>query len=174
MFFSMQDIPVVCSDKEYTRFPPPAGQTCGGQFFLPSLLWIFLLILDMRLSPPAYLQNFLSTATAGYVRDPESTTLCEVCQYSSGNEYLAGINLGNRTDGARNSLFLPRSSSGHASDLLSVAVPVTSRHHSSLHRGLPGILCFLHVHPVEEGQSLRTSATTRLYLPHPTRTLLSL
>lgn len=54
-FFSMRDIPVVCSEREYARFPPPPDQTCA-----------------------TYLAPFLGV-TPGYVNDPNSTTLCEYC-----------------------------------------------------------------------------------------------
>lgn len=57
---------VQCGDAEYSQFPPPAGQTCG-----------------------AYLGTFLQTA-AGYLEDPNSTTMCQYCPLSSADQFLAG------------------------------------------------------------------------------------
>ncbi|CED83351.1 abc transporter [Phaffia rhodozyma] len=76
-FFAMRNIPVVCKDSEYAVFSPPSGQTCEN-----------------------YLATFFESAP-GYIKDPTSTTSCEVCAYSSGNDYLANVNLSNSTDGGR-------------------------------------------------------------------------
>ncbi|KAF8321131.1 putative ABC multidrug transporter [Clavulina sp. PMI_390] len=77
VFFSMRDIPVVCTAKEYAVFSPPMNQTCGE-----------------------YMAPFFQVAT-GYINNPNATSNCQYCEYSIGNEYLAHINLENKVDGPR-------------------------------------------------------------------------
>lgn len=60
----MRNIPVICADDEYARFPPPAGQTCE-----------------------AYMAPYVAQAP-GYLLDPSSTTECAYCQVRLGNTVL--------------------------------------------------------------------------------------
>lgn len=78
VFFTMRNIPVVCAEKEYARFPPPSGQSCE-----------------------TFMAPYLSRNT-GYLKDPSSTTECNYCLYSSGNDYLKNVNLADAVDGPRN------------------------------------------------------------------------
>ncbi|OUM54746.1 hypothetical protein BVG19_g4169 [[Candida] boidinii] len=65
---------VHCSLVELSYFPPPQGMTCGE-----------------------YLVDFFQS-NPGYVTEPDSTTLCGVCKYSVGDQYLTSIGMswGNR------------------------------------------------------------------------------
>jgi len=58
-----------CSDVDFLRFPPPAGQTCGS-----------------------YLQRYL-TASGGYLEDAQSTTNCSLCQLSDTNVFLEAVSI---------------------------------------------------------------------------------
>lgn len=60
--------PVTCSEKEYVRFSPPDGLTCGS-----------------------YMQPYLSMAV-GYLKDSNSTTVCEYCQMSNADQFLGSLN----------------------------------------------------------------------------------
>lgn len=60
--------PVICSDNEYARFPPPPGQTCES-----------------------YTAAFVRQA-GGYVRNG-TNGLCEFCQYANGDEFAATFNI---------------------------------------------------------------------------------
>lgn len=69
--FALWDKPVTCGDNEFAIFPPPAGQTCGE-----------------------YLADFLAGAGAGSnLVNPDSTTSCRVCEYTTGSDYLRTLNL---------------------------------------------------------------------------------
>lgn len=59
--------PVICQPMEFNRFAPPSGMTCGE-----------------------YMQSFLQQAS-GYIQNPSATDICEYCQYSVGDEYLASV-----------------------------------------------------------------------------------
>lgn len=67
---TLANIPVVCQPNETAQFTPPPGQTCG-----------------------TYAGVFAAGA-GGYLIDPASTTLCQYCPYSSGNNYLSTLNIG--------------------------------------------------------------------------------
>ncbi|KAI9817891.1 MAG: hypothetical protein M1827_001010 [Pycnora praestabilis] len=66
---TLDGIPVQCQESELAYFNPPSGQTCGN-----------------------YAANFLSAAP-GYLMNPDSTTTCGYCQYSTGNDYLLTLNI---------------------------------------------------------------------------------
>ncbi|KAI9826621.1 MAG: hypothetical protein M1832_006217 [Thelocarpon impressellum] len=63
----LHNVPVRCDENEFARFSPPSGQTCEE-----------------------YTRQFVKMA-GGYVQ--ETAGLCEFCQYSSGDEYAAQLNL---------------------------------------------------------------------------------
>ena len=77
----LYDVEVTCAPTELTSFSPPAGQTCGQ-----------------------YMAEFFQTGS-GYLVDNSSTTICEYCEYSSGSEYAATMNLTNDLDGWRDVSF---------------------------------------------------------------------
>ena len=60
--------PVVCASKELSVFSPPSGQTCGE-----------------------YLAAYLQGGAPGRLLDPNATSRCEYCPFSSSNQFLAGI-----------------------------------------------------------------------------------
>ena len=60
----MENLPVICNDKDFVQFSPPAGQTCGE-----------------------YTQNFFAYGATGYIKDANATDMCNYCSYSSGKEY---------------------------------------------------------------------------------------
>jgi ATP-binding cassette subfamily G (WHITE) protein 2 (PDR) len=62
----LHDRPVVCSSTETGRFNPPSGQTCGE-----------------------YLASYLQTAP-GILQNPDATTNCQYCPFSSSDQFLAG------------------------------------------------------------------------------------
>ncbi|KZF21113.1 hypothetical protein L228DRAFT_222166 [Xylona heveae TC161] len=59
-------IPINCSQSEYARFTPPAGQTCEQ-----------------------YTRGFVR-AVGGYVREVDG--MCMFCQYANGDQFAAGFN----------------------------------------------------------------------------------
>ncbi|ODV84095.1 hypothetical protein CANARDRAFT_9087 [[Candida] arabinofermentans NRRL YB-2248] len=65
----LHDRPVVCSDTELNYLEPPDGQTCGN-----------------------YLATFFESH-AGYVKNPDDTSNCGVCQYKVGDEYLKTVGI---------------------------------------------------------------------------------
>ncbi|KUJ20545.1 uncharacterized protein LY89DRAFT_705425 [Mollisia scopiformis] len=66
---TLNNTPVICAAEEAAYFNPPPGQTCQS-----------------------YAAAFLQTAT-GYLTNPDATTDCGYCQYSSGTEYMATLNI---------------------------------------------------------------------------------
>jgi len=66
----MPDRAVVCDPQEAAYFNPPSGQTC----------------LD-------FAGDFVRQAGQGYLTNPNDTTNCGYCPYSSGQEYLTRINV---------------------------------------------------------------------------------
>lgn len=62
--------PVVCASNEFSRFAPPAGQTCGQ-----------------------YLSGYLASAagSVGQLVNPESTTQCEYCPLTVSDQYLSQV-----------------------------------------------------------------------------------
>ncbi|KAK0386033.1 hypothetical protein NLU13_5870 [Sarocladium strictum] len=61
--------PVECNEQETAHFNPPPGQTCGE-----------------------YAAGFIESA-GGYLLNPNSSDQCQYCPYSSGDDYLATINI---------------------------------------------------------------------------------
>lgn len=72
------DVEVRCSEQEFGVFDPPNGQTCQ-----------------------AYMSEFLQQST-GYLDNPDATSQCRYCSYSTGAEYLDSLNLGRWIYGWRN------------------------------------------------------------------------
>jgi ATP-binding cassette subfamily G (WHITE) protein 2 (SNQ2) len=66
---AVDPIIIKCSNKDFFRFLPPPGQTCGN-----------------------YTTEFLTYAT-GYINNPLATSpdLCEYCEFKTGREYLASV-----------------------------------------------------------------------------------
>lgn len=62
---ALHDRQITCSDKDFFKFAPPPGQTCG-----------------------AYAGDW-STSSGGNLTNPDSTTMCHWCQYSTGDVYLS-------------------------------------------------------------------------------------
>ena len=67
---TLKDIPVVCAPGEAALFNPPPGQTCSQ-----------------------YASAFVTQAGQGYLTNPDATKACGYCQYSSGTEYMASLNV---------------------------------------------------------------------------------
>jgi ABC-type multidrug transport system permease subunit/ABC-type multidrug transport system ATPase subunit len=72
LVFTVWGADVKCSEREYARFAPPNGTTCGD-----------------------YLSEYLTQGmgVAANLVNPESTTECKVCSYSKGEDYLRTLNL---------------------------------------------------------------------------------
>lgn len=66
---TLTGIPVSCTVEETGRFDPPPGQTCDD-----------------------YAGTFAQSA-GGYLLNPSSTTDCQYCPYSVGDQYLATLNV---------------------------------------------------------------------------------
>lgn len=66
---TLNGIPVQCTEDETARFTPPSGQTCMQ-----------------------YAGAFAKEA-GGYLLNPDSTSVCQYCQYSVGNQYLESLNI---------------------------------------------------------------------------------
>ncbi len=62
--------PIRCAAGEATLFDPPPGQTCGQ-----------------------YANAFVQNAGMGYITNPAATNSCGYCEYASGQEYLATLNI---------------------------------------------------------------------------------
>lgn len=69
---TLKGIPVECTTEETGHFDPPPGQTCGG-----------------------YAGAFVASA-GGYLVDAAATADCQYCPYSTGDEYLATLNISPR------------------------------------------------------------------------------
>jgi ABC-type multidrug transport system permease subunit len=80
MVFTTWDKPVTCKPNEVALFDPPAGQTC--QEYLS-----------------AY-QSGMGSATN--LLNPNDTSACQVCQYTTGADYLRTLNLDEKYFGWRN------------------------------------------------------------------------
>ncbi|GKZ28499.1 hypothetical protein AbraIFM66950_008357 [Aspergillus brasiliensis] len=63
------DSPVHCGEKEWVNIALPANETCGS-----------------------YMNTFVESA-GGYIRDANSQTSCQYCQYAKGSEYALQFNL---------------------------------------------------------------------------------
>ncbi|KAI0204830.1 ABC-2 type transporter-domain-containing protein [Astrocystis sublimbata] len=66
---TLDGAPVRCEVSETAHFDAPSGQTCQE-----------------------YAGTFVSSA-AGYLLNPDATSDCQYCPYSSGNDYLATLNI---------------------------------------------------------------------------------
>lgn len=62
---------IQCTEAEFAKFDPPAGQTCAQY-------------LDAWMKGPGSRTNLVN---------PEAMTECRVCQYTRGSDYLFTINL---------------------------------------------------------------------------------
>ena len=63
----MMNLPVRCDERDLVTVDPPAGQTCGP-----------------------YMEQFLSSPqSTGYIDNPEATSHCNYCQFSSGRQYYS-------------------------------------------------------------------------------------
>jgi len=71
------DVQVQCRPDELTQIPLPSSTTCGE-----------------------YMADFLSS-NAGYITDPNNSTACEYCAYSTGADYLRTLNINDRYYGWR-------------------------------------------------------------------------
>lgn len=71
------DVDVKCRQDELTQIPLPSGTTCGE-----------------------YMADFLSSS-AGYIVDPNNSSSCEYCPYSTGADYLRTMNINERYYGWR-------------------------------------------------------------------------
>ncbi|KAI9654787.1 MAG: hypothetical protein M1821_005781 [Bathelium mastoideum] len=66
----LHDLPVVCKPDEFNTFPPPPGQNCGS-----------------------YMAPFFANGGLGYIADNSSTTSCDYCAYSVGDQFYQGFDL---------------------------------------------------------------------------------
>lgn len=66
---TLDGAPVECSSAETAKFDAPSGQTCQD-----------------------YAGSFAKSA-GGYILNPSATSSCEYCPISSGNDYLASLNI---------------------------------------------------------------------------------
>ena len=80
MVFTTWDKPVNCKSNEVAVFDPPAGQTCAEYL-------------------QAY-QNGMGAATN--LVNPNDSSACRVCQYTTGADYLRTLNLDDKYFGWRN------------------------------------------------------------------------
>ncbi len=67
---TLAGVPVRCSPAEAASFNPPPGQTCAD-----------------------YAASFVAAAGSGYLLDPDATSNCGFCPYSSGTEYMRTLNI---------------------------------------------------------------------------------
>ena len=67
---TLKDLPVKCAPGEAALFNPPPGQTCSQ-----------------------YAAAFVREAGRGYLTNPDATAACGYCQYASGTEYMASLNV---------------------------------------------------------------------------------
>jgi ATP-binding cassette, subfamily G (WHITE), member 2, PDR len=66
---TLDNTPVRCAASEAAYFNPPPGLTCSS-----------------------YAQDFVNSAT-GYLTNPDATSNCGYCQYSSGVDYMRTLNI---------------------------------------------------------------------------------
>ncbi len=67
---TLRDIPIRCGTDEAAMFNPPPGMTCGQ-----------------------YAQAYVDGVGRGYITNPNATAECGYCQYASGREYMATLNV---------------------------------------------------------------------------------
>jgi ATP-binding cassette subfamily G (WHITE) protein 2 (SNQ2) len=79
LVFTTWDITVTCKTSELAIFNPPSTQTCA-EYLTP------------------YLQGMGARTN---LLNPTAMENCEVCQYRTGADYLATLNLGRKGDGWR-------------------------------------------------------------------------
>lgn len=81
LVFATQDATVNCGDSEFALFDPPSSNTTCAD----------------------YLSDYLSSSIGAGANlvNPNATADCRVCQYTSGSDYLATLNLGQYKDGWR-------------------------------------------------------------------------
>lgn len=72
LVFDIWGIDIRCSDREFARFDPPNGTTCGE-----------------------YLSDYLTQGmgAASNLVNPDATSQCKVCSYTKGEDYLRTLNL---------------------------------------------------------------------------------
>jgi ATP-binding cassette subfamily G (WHITE) protein 2 (SNQ2) len=66
---TLNNTPVQCEAQEAAYFNPPSGSNCS-----------------------VYARDFISTAS-GYLMNPDAIMNCAYCPYSTGNDYLATLNI---------------------------------------------------------------------------------
>ncbi|WOO79751.1 ABC transporter G family member 14 [Vanrija pseudolonga] len=66
---ALQDVPVICKNDEFSRFPPPVGQTCAE-----------------------YAGKF-AEVMGGYFQDPSATDMCNYCQVSKGQYFFRNLEI---------------------------------------------------------------------------------
>lgn len=64
----MEHLAITCKEKDFVVFNAPPGQTCGN-----------------------YTANFFAMGATGYIDNPDDTSNCRYCSYSSGKEYYTTI-----------------------------------------------------------------------------------
>jgi ABC-type multidrug transport system permease subunit len=79
LVFADWDWDVQCTEREFSIFDPPSGQTCAQY-------------LEALLNGPGSRNNLVN---------PTATTGCRVCQYGQGKDYLYTINLTEYSNGWR-------------------------------------------------------------------------
>ena len=67
---TVSGVPVRCDQSELTLFNPPPGQTCGQ-----------------------YAGHLVAGMGSGYLTNPDANSSCGYCQYATGDEYLATVNV---------------------------------------------------------------------------------
>jgi ABC-type multidrug transport system permease subunit len=80
LVFTTWDKPVHCKDDEFAVFDPPSNQTCGDYL--------------------SVYQQGMGVATS--LLNPDDTSSCRVCQYTTGGDYLQTLNLKEEWYGWRN------------------------------------------------------------------------
>jgi len=66
----IHDVPVQCSNDEFTEFAPPQGQTCGS-----------------------YLTSFIKQQGGYLLQNDTSGAPCRYCQFATGDEYGKSLNV---------------------------------------------------------------------------------
>ena len=77
--FSLWDKKVTCKESEFAIFDPPSGQSCENYLSI-------------------YLQGLGRSAN---LVNPDATAACKVCQYRTGSDYLATVNITEYSHGWR-------------------------------------------------------------------------
>lgn len=72
LVFNIWGLDIECSEREFARFDPPNGTTCGD-----------------------YLSEYLAQGlgAASHLVNPDATSECKVCSYTKGDDYLRSLNL---------------------------------------------------------------------------------